>query len=365
METAAYLIGYFLMVFVLVGIGHFFYQKKMNKTLTAQLSLKQISVIIPYRNEISNLPNLVNSLKISSKLPLEIIFVNDHSEDSGPLWLSEHLSLPNCVFLNLPEHSFGKKEALLMGVEHSKGDMLLTLDADVIFESDYFQNLERLSDADLWILPVILSASTKRNLWQELDLHILNAINVGLYGFFRPIMASGANLLIKKSAFLEAGNYGSHRDISSGDDMFLLRDFRELGKDIRLVSHRNWAVYTQSTNGFFSFLHQRVRWLSKTHRVKDTLATTLAYFQILLSFLFYFLLVFNFIQGEIKYSLILFFGKTIIDMIFYAPYFFRFHRFSAWIIFPLYQIWFPFYNLLLLFAIPFSKPLWKGRAVKV
>ena len=289
METAAYLIGYFLMVFVLVGIGHFFYQKKMNKTLTAQLSLKQISVIIPYRNEISNLPILVNSLKISSKLPLEIIFVNDHSEDSGPLWLSEHLSLPNCVFLNLPQHSFGKKEALLMGVEHSKGDMLLTLDADVIFESDYFQNLERLSDADLWILPVILSASTKRNLWQELDLHILNAINVGLYGFFRPIMASGANLLIKKSAFFEAGNYGSHRDISSGDDMFLLRDFRELGKDIRLVSHRNWAVYTQSTNGFFPFLHQRVRWLSKTHRVKDTLATTLAYFQILLSFLFYFL----------------------------------------------------------------------------
>jgi hypothetical protein len=34
---------------------------------------------------------------------------------------------------------------------------------------------------------------------------------------------------------------------------------------------------------------------------------------------------------------------------------------TAWWIIPIYQLVFPFYNVLILILLPFFKPVWKGR----
>lgn len=365
MESTIFLIGYLFLLAFIVGVGGVRHKFKAWSKTSDLISLEKVTALIPFRNESESLPNIIQSIKNSVKLPFEIIFINDHSNDNGLAFLQEQTRELPITIVSLPDDKFGKKEALRYGMEHAHGAYYLTLDADVFFGPNYFAELEKLPVSDLWILPAILVGRSKRQLWQEIDLHIMNAINAGLYGIFRPVIASGANLLFSKSAFLAADDYSSHQHISSGDDLFLLRDFRKNGKEIRLISDASVAIYTYAPEGLVAFLHQRIRWISKTSKVKDHFATTLGLIQTMLSIIFYAFLG-NYLFKE-QYSEILFlFGvKTGLDLMFYAPYFFRFKRILAWLLIPGYQVIFPCYNLFLLILIPTFKVKWKDRKVIV
>ena len=113
----------------------------------------------------------------------EIIFINDHSEDTGFEFLQQHMNDLPITLVSLPDEQFGKKEALRYGMEQAHGDYYLTLDADVLFGPNYFSELEKLPTAHLWILPAILIGRSKKQLWQELNIrkcvtkHCLNFRN--------------------------------------------------------------------------------------------------------------------------------------------------------------------------------------------
>ena len=365
MESTVFLLIYLLLLALIIGVGGTRHKFKARSKTSENLSLEKITVLIPFRNEAESLPRIIQSIKNSVKLPFEIIFINDHSTDTGLAFLQEQINELPITIVSLPDVKFGKKEALRYGMEHAHGDYYLTLDADVFFGPNYFAELEKLPTAHLWILPAILIGRSKRQLWQEIDLHIMNAINVGLYGLFRPVIASGANLLFSKSAFLTADNYSSHQHISSGDDLFLLRDFRKNGKDIRLISDPLLAVYTYAPKGLVAFLHQRIRWISKTSKVKDHFATSLGVIQTLLSVAFYALLGVYLFKEQYSEMLFLLCVKTGLDLMCYAPYFFRFKRIHTWVLIPLYEVIFPLYNVLLLTLILFLSPTWKGRKVNL
>lgn len=363
MEGAVLLVIYFFLIAIIVGIGGIRQKIKMRSKSRKKISLEKITVLIPFRNELESLPRILQSIENSIKLPLEIIFINDHSEDDGVAYVKKHTQKLPIKVISLPPDKFGKKEALRTGMERAKGEFFLTLDADVFFEPNYFAQLETLPIAHMLILPAILVGRSNRQIWQEVDLHIMNAINVGLYGLLRPVIASGANLLFSKSAFLSADDYSTHQHISSGDDIFLLRDFRKNGKDIRLISDSLLAVYTYSPKGFVAFLHQRIRWISKTRKVKDHFATALGLIQTALSIAFYSFLGNYLFKEQYCELMFLFFVKTGLDLIFYAPYFFRFNRYKAWASIPIYQVLFPIYNLFLLIMIPVFRAKWKDRNV--
>jgi len=365
MESTLFILIYFFLLALIVGVGGIRHKFKARSKTTETISLDKISVLIPFRNEAESLPRIIQSIKNSIKLPMEIIFINDHSEDAGLAFLQQHVNELPITVVSLPDQKFGKKEALRYGMEHAQGDYYLTLDADVFFGPNYFSELEKLPTAHLWILPAILIGRSKKQLWQEIDLHIMNAINVGLYGLFRPVIASGANLLFSKSAFLASDDYSSHQHISSGDDLFLLRDFRKNNKDVRLISDPSLAVYTYAPEGLVAFLHQRIRWISKTSKVKDHFATSLGVIQTVLSLIFYTLLGMHLFKEEFSEMLFLLIVKTGLDLIFYAPYFFRFKRIHSWVLIPLYEVIFPLYNVFLLTLILFLSPTWKGREVNL
>ena len=365
MESTVFLLIYLFLLALIVAVGGTRHRLKARSKSAETISLEKITLLIPFRNEAESLPRVIQSIKNSMKLPLEIIFINDHSDDTSLAFLQECINELPITIVSLPDVKSGKKEALRYGMEHAHGDYYLTLDADVFFGPNYFAELEKLPTAHLWILPAILIGRSKRQLWQEIDLHIMNAINVGLYGLFRPVIASGANLLFSKSAFLTADDYSSHQHISSGDDLFLLRDFRKKGKDIRLISDPLLAVYTYAPNGLVAFLHQRIRWISKTSKVKDHFATSLGVIQTVLSVAFYALLSLYLFKEQYSEMLFLLCVKTGLDLIFYAGYFFRFKRILVWLLIPGYQVIFPCYNLLLLVLIPTFKAKWKDRKVVV
>jgi biofilm PGA synthesis N-glycosyltransferase PgaC len=365
MESTVFLLIYLCLLTFIVGVGGIRHKFKARSKTSETILLEKITVLIPFRNEFESLPGIIQSIKNSVKLPFEIIFINDHSSDAGLAFLQEQISELPITIVSLPDVKSGKKEALRYGMEHAHGEYYLTLDADVFFGPNYFAELEKLPVAHLWILPAILVGRSKRQFWQEIDLHIMNAINVGLYGLFRPVIASGANLLFSKSAFLTADDYSSHQHISSGDDLFLLRDFRKKGKDIRLISDPLLAVYTYAPKGLVAFLHQRIRWISKTSKVNDHFATGLGVIQTVLSVAFYTLLGIYLFKEQYSEMLFLLCVKTGLDLIFYAGYFFRFKRILVWLLIPGYQVIFPCYNLLLLVLIPTFKAKWKDRKVVV
>ena len=354
---------YSCLLISILGIGSILQRIKEKKYLTEKkISLDEVTLIIPFRNEEKRIDGLLQSLKVSSKLPAQIVFVNDHSDDLSCSKITEVLGkLNNLQLLSLPSGIFGKKQAIRYGVNLTKTEFVLTMDADVYFESTYFEELEKLAEADLYLLPAVLKATNPIHHLFEIDLLLINALNTGLNGLSRPLIASGANLLFKRKSFLEFDRFETHKHIPSGDDIYLLRDFRDAKADVRLVARRSFKVETETPQSFKEFIHQRIRWIAKTGNVKDQLSTILAIIQFIFIISFWSIEIKLLVENEYQSAFILFGLKTGLDMLFFFNFFNEFNRLTAWLLIPIYQLIFPIYNLILLFLLPFFKPKWKGR----
>ena len=56
----------------------------------------------------------------------------------------------------------------------------------------------------------------------------LTAITAGYAGLKKPFMCNGANLAFKKTVFEKVNGYQLHHHISSGEDIFLMEDIKQL-----------------------------------------------------------------------------------------------------------------------------------------
>ena len=111
-----------------------------------------ISVVVPLYNEDESLPELyewITRVMAENKFSYEVIFVNDGSTDKS--WdVIERLSV------NDPEHvrgikfrrNYGKSPALFCGFEMAKGDVVITMDADLQDSPDEIPELYRMIKED-------------------------------------------------------------------------------------------------------------------------------------------------------------------------------------------------------------------------
>jgi cellulose synthase/poly-beta-1,6-N-acetylglucosamine synthase-like glycosyltransferase len=374
MYLVCFLFFLFYVLFIggLLLVGYFLQVKKESNywvdetepnlfTTSRTICLDNLVVILPFRNEEQRIHGLLNSILKTTKLPKEFIFVDDHSSDKTADLIADKLKNIPFRILKLPNGVEGKKRAIRMAVEQSESEFILSLDADVEFQKNYFSNLAQLRPCDMYILPVVFNARNWLESLFELDPLLVNAANCGISGWKRPILASGANLLFSRIAFQELDNFKRHAHIASGDDMYALRDFREGGAEIRLLTDFSLAVSTETPQSIKEFFHQRLRWIAKTSDVKDALSSMLAIFQVLVTFTFLGLLLFSAFQLEWKSFWIIFILKTFIDLGQFFPYFLRIKRLRTWLFIPFYEVLFPIYSLSILIAILCVKPIWKGR----
>ena len=355
---------YSSLLFLLLGIGLTFQWKKERTYLQKgnKLKLAEITVLIPFRNEEKRITDLLESILKSSVLPSKFLFIDDHSSDKSVAKIYATLRDFPFEILTVPEGEFGKKKALRIGIEAVETPFFLTLDADVAFAENFFEQFEKLTLTDLYILPAFLISKRWFEYFFEVDLLLVNALNTGLSGLKRPIIASGANLLVRKSSFEQYDCYETHAHIPSGDDIYLLRDFRNANAEVRVCTIPTFQVTTETPQSFSEFIHQRLRWVAKTGNVRDHLSTFLALVQFLLTIGFFSILIYLLFNSKFELALITFAFKVLVEMLSFLPFFYRFKRMKAWFLLPIYQFLFPFYNLLILVLIPFFKPIWKGRA---
>lgn len=350
---------------VLILIGIFKSFLKEGKYFRASIEenfieLDQLTVVIPFRNERDRIDGIIQSLNNSKELPSHILFVDDHSDDETSTYLQSNLTIPN--FSILKAQNEGKKRALEQGIQMASTDIVLTLDADVTFSADYFSHLTRLRKKDLLVLPVIMKGKRWKRIF-EMDVDLAGAMNCAIAGFASPILASGANLLFSKEAYLKFANITAHAHIASGDDVFLLQNFKKNKCAIQLVTDPKVAVNTEVPNNLSEYLQQRLRWIKKTGSVKDNASTLSAVFQASLMFIFWFIIVWAIYEHEYMFILQLFLFKVIMDMIATIMYFGRIGKGKKFVSFIVYQFWMPLLTIVMFVALFFGQPTWKGRKI--
>lgn len=191
---------------------------------------QQISVIIAARNELQNLPNLLESLSKLDYPPeyYEIILVNDHSNDGSSEFLQQH----NCPNLHVIEFTsslpllVGKKAALQIGIEAARFDLLAFTDADCLVPGTWLSEINRVMDTET---DYLLSYSVMQHQiggsifrLKNFERSIYYALAAaGLY-YRVPITSSACNMVYRKSLFLASGAFAGIGHLASGDDDLLL-----------------------------------------------------------------------------------------------------------------------------------------------
>jgi undecaprenyl-phosphate 4-deoxy-4-formamido-L-arabinose transferase len=94
-----------------------------------------VSVIVPVYSEEETLPSLFGRLlPVMDALgrPFEVVFVNDGSRDASlPLLLQEYRKRPDVVRVIDLNGNFGQHMAIMAGFKAAKGDIVVTMDADL------------------------------------------------------------------------------------------------------------------------------------------------------------------------------------------------------------------------------------------
>src|SRR5690606_28226543 len=144
----------YLLLFLSIFILHYFsFLIKILKGLKSfdnKFNLKTedefISVIIPFRNESENILMSLQSVE-SLDYPndkYEVIYVDDDSEDDSFTKLCNAISSPNIKVIKAVdkvEYKAHKKRAVELGIERSKGEIIVTTDADCRHSPEWLKYL--------------------------------------------------------------------------------------------------------------------------------------------------------------------------------------------------------------------------------
>jgi glycosyltransferase involved in cell wall biosynthesis len=190
----------------------------------------RLSVIIPARNEEGNLPYLLGSLQIQSIEGMDIIVVDDHSEDRTRD-IAESFGVTVIASPPLPSGWTGKNWAVANGYAAAKGDILIFLDADVRLAPHTLTSLLAAREKKGGVLSVVPYHQTER-FYERLAL-IPNIL--GLFAFTSPMERNnpaqglyGACIVAKRDDYVRAGG---HEGVKGEllDDLNLGARFREAG----------------------------------------------------------------------------------------------------------------------------------------
>ncbi len=252
------------------------------------------SIVIAVRNEQANIKRLLNSLAEQNynKSNFEVIIVDDHSEDETATMatqLLDMLKLNGAVFSL--QNSNGKKAAIAEGIKASKAEIIITTDADCIFNHDWLLSINNefnFSKPDMLILPVVLQGNGCFSKIQQTESLGLAALTLGSLAIGKPLMCNGANLVFKKNAYLHINNAELRHDVPSGDDtFFMLSLFAKNKQSIQALASDKVVVTSDALSGLSALINQRVRWASKVKHYKQRYIKTTGLFVTIFSVLQY------------------------------------------------------------------------------
>jgi hypothetical protein len=211
----------------------------------AAVAVGGVSIVIPARNEESSIRAAVESALASLDVPLEVVVVDDQSEDRTPAILRELADRdPRLRVVSappLPAGWNGKQHACAHGASVASHDLLVFVDADVRLSPDALARIAAFvesSGADL------ASGVPRQETGSFLERLVVPLIHVVLLGYLpmigmrrsvRPSFAAGCGQLFaaRRDAYRAVGGHGAVRR-SRHDGVSLPRAFRRAGRSTDL-----------------------------------------------------------------------------------------------------------------------------------
>lgn len=158
----------------------------------------------------------------------------------------------------------GKKYALHKLISAATTEYVWLQDDDIIAPSDTPQ-----TTADLLILPLRMEGDNSLlERLQRAEYAALQQITVETAQRGKPVLCSGANLIVRRDRWLESWP-DLHVDIPSGDDMFLLESFKRRGLNIEVLDSERYTAVVRPQTTWKTFFRQRMRWAGKAPHYTD------------------------------------------------------------------------------------------------
>ena len=316
----------------------------------------QFSILISCRNEIDNLPNLLESIENQTFKPDEVIFVDDNSTAETYNFLINYSKKYNYIKV-IKNSGKGKKSALIEAAKIATSEYLLFTDADCILNKNHCQLAsEYLSKNNSDMLLGAVDITDEKgifNIIEKIEFSSLQAITAYTAILNNPIMCNGANLIARRTKYLQYIDK-INKNIASGDDMFMLHALKKNKAKINYLYDSNYIIKTKGTNSLKKFITQRTRWAAKSINYKDITTILIALLVTIINIL---LLIFSFFTPHS--ILFIFLIIFIIQNIIMLPYLFKYKQYRTLkyypILFPIMSLLYPLYIVTILISILFYK----------
>lgn len=237
-------------------------------------SIPFTSVIIPARNEEKNIQSALDALLYQDldATAYEIIVVDDNSTDGTAKILQEYGSRHSnirCFYIkSCPPGWTPKKYALQTGIDNSRGEIILTTDADCIMSREWVSTMARSFTENVGTVSSWVFIETRKDLLSRLEtLDSLSLVLVGAaaIGLGRPVLANGANFGYRKSLFHAIDGFEKNRGMASGDDdLFVQNVYNKTKFQSIFITNPKAGIYTHANLSWKDFFRQRFRWASKS-----------------------------------------------------------------------------------------------------
>ena len=218
-----------------------------------------VSVLIPAYNEEKVIAKTVERILESDYRDLEIVVIDDGSQDNT-------LGVLHARFDSDPRVSLirvangGKAKALNVGLTHAKGDIIVALDADTQFATDTISRLVRwFTDPKVGAVAGNAKVGNRTNMitrWQALEYIVAqNLERRALAALGTLTVVPGAVGAWRRSALTEQGGF---RSDTLAEDQDLTISLQKAGYRVRFDSSA--VAYTEAPSTFRGLAKQRFRW---------------------------------------------------------------------------------------------------------
>ena len=262
----------FIAVLAYAGLLWYYYSYWDRSPSDEESNESGVSIVIPARNEVNTIESCIRSVLAQDfSGAIEVIVVDDNSQDGTADTVRKYFS--DSVHLITLSQGEGKKVALKAGIEAARHPIIVTIDADCTTGKGWLTAMvNSLGEGYLVTGPVLYSeAGSLVESFQVLDLVALTLVSGGGVLSRTHVLANGANLVFRRTAFDKIGGYSSNTQFASGDDLFLAQGIAsEYGKSaIRYCKSPQAVVWSKPERSLSDLVVQRTRWASKNRALPD------------------------------------------------------------------------------------------------
>lgn len=236
-----------------------------------------VSVIVPAHDEQESLPATLASLRRQSYAgEIEFVIVDDRSTDGTAEVAASYASHDRrfrLVQVTEPGARLSPKvHAVDRGIRASRGEILLTTDADCVVPSGWVSAMvEHLGEGVDMVVGYVEARprNDRRGLvaaFDAVDWFVLMLVSRSLARLGFALSSSANNQAYRRSAFERVRGFGAAGRAPSGDeDLFVQRVARLGGGAVVFADDPDVRVVTAAAESLHGILHQRRRWVSRFH----------------------------------------------------------------------------------------------------